>query len=231
MRAFLWIPAILLIVAGCGQRVPDEHQARILMLGDSMLASNSLTGRSASRVVEAQLGEEVIDRAVPGARMIYALPLTGAAGMNIPRQYRPGEWDWVVLNGGGNDLLLGCGCMFCSRKMEQLISEDGRRGAIPGFVSRLRQDGAQVLYVGYLRLPGLASPIRHCREDGDELEARIARLAELDAGVHFLSLVDLVPHGDGSYHAFDRIHPSVKGSAAIGKRIASMIEPDRAPPD
>ena len=231
MRSFLWFPAVLLILAGCGQRVPGDTEARILMMGDSMLATHSLTGRSVSHIVEARIGEKVIDCAVPGARMIYALPITGAAGLNIPKQYRPGKWDWVVLNGGGNDLLLGCGCMFCNRKMEQLISEDGRRGAIPGFVSRLRQDGAQVLYVGYLRLPGLASPIKHCREEGDELEARIARLAELDAGVHFLSLADLVPHGDGSYHALDRIHPSVKGSAAIGKRIASMIKPEPATPD
>ncbi len=123
--------------------MPDDTQARILMMGDSMLATHSLTGRSVSHMVEAQIGEEVIDRTVPGARMIYALPLTGAAGLNIPKQYRPGKWDWVVLNGGGNDLLLGCGCMFCNRKLEQLISEDGRRGAIPGFVSRLRQDGAR----------------------------------------------------------------------------------------
>jgi hypothetical protein len=107
--------------------------------------------------------------------------------------------------------------------MDRLISEDGRKGVIPGFVSKLRQDGAKVLYVGYLRSPGVGSPIEYCRDDGNELESRISQLAGLDAGVHFLSLADLVPNGDRSYHAIDMIHPSVKGSAEIGKRIAAVI--------
>lgn len=223
MRPFLWIPALFLMLVGCGETVSRDDPARILLMGDSLMAAHGLAGQAISNMVEAELGEEVVDRSVPGARMIYALPVSGAAGMNIPKQYRPGDWDWVVLNGGGNDLWLGCGCILCNHKINRLISEDGRRGTIPGVVSKLRQDGAQVLYVGYLRSPGMGSPIDHCREHGNELEARIARLAALDAGVHFLSLADLVPHGDRSYHAVDRIHPSVKASAAIGQRIAAVI--------
>lgn len=223
MRPFMNVFALLLLLAGCGETVSRDGSARILLMGDSLMASHGLTGRSVSDNVEAELGEEVVDRSVPGARMRYALPLTGAAGLSIPKQYRDGDWDWVILNGGGNDLWLGCACLLCDRKLDRLISSDGRRGTIPGTVSRLRQDGAQVLLVGYLRSPGLGSPIEHCRDEGDALEARIARLAALDAGVHFLSLADLVPHGDRSYHAIDMIHPSVKASAAIGERIAATI--------
>ncbi|MEC7256296.1 MAG: SGNH/GDSL hydrolase family protein, partial [Pseudomonadota bacterium] len=57
----------------------------------------------------------------------------------------------------------------------------------------------------------------------DKFDSRIARMAAADPGVHFISLADLVPYGDRSYHAFDMIHPSVKGSAAIGRRVARTI--------
>lgn len=200
-----------------------NDQARILLMGDSLMAVHGGAGRAVSHAVEKELGEQVIDRSVIGARMIYALPISGAAGLNIPKQYRAGKWDWVILNGGGNDLWLGCGCSLCKHRMNRLISKDGSTGVIPEFVSKLRQDGAKVLYVGYLRSPGVGSPIEYCRDDGDELESRIAKLARKDTGVHFLSLVDLVPHGDRSYHAIDMIHPSVKASTAIGKRIAAII--------
>jgi lysophospholipase L1-like esterase len=43
--------------------------------------------------------------------------------------------------------------------------------------------------------------------------------------VFFLPMSDLVPNGDRSYHALDLVHPSAKGSAAIGARIAGMIRP------
>lgn len=217
------LAALLLGLAGCGETVSRDDPARILLMGDSLMAVNRGIDHAVSQAVERELGEEVVDRSVVGARMIYALPVSGAAGLNIPKQYRPGKWDWVILNGGGNDLWLGCGCMLCNARMNRLISEDGRKGVIPGVVSQLRRDGAQVLYVGYLRSPGRGSPIEYCRDEGDELERRIAALSGLDAGVHFLSLADLVPHGDRSYHAIDMIHPSLKASAAIGRRIAEII--------
>lgn len=222
-RQLTWMIALLLGLVGCGEDVTRNDPARILMMGDSMLATHHGSGNSVSHSVERHLGEQVIDRSVLGARMIYALPISGAAGLNIPKQYRPGRWDWVIINGGGNDLWLGCGCFACAGKMNRLISEDGRSGVIPGLVSQARQGGAKVLYVGYLRSPGVGSPIENCKDEGQELESRVQTLSQLDAGIEFLSLADLVPHGDRSYHAIDMIHPSVKASAEIGKRIADII--------
>jgi len=74
-----------------------------------------------------------------------------------------------------------------------------------------------------LRSPGRGSPIEHCRNEGDMLEARIARMSAGDPGVHFVSIADLVPFGDLSFHAADRIHPSAKASAAIAGRVAAII--------
>jgi hypothetical protein len=200
-----------------------EGRARILMMGDSLFAMHKLTGHSVGATLRQALSEPVVDNSIAGARFFYKLPITGAIGLSIPKQHRGGSWDWVVLNGGGNDLWLGCGCSRCERRMDRLISRDGRRGAIPGLVSRLRQSGAQVIFVGYLRTPGVNSPIEHCVDEGHEMDTRVARLAALDIGVHFVPLADLVPFGDLSYHAVDRIHPSMKGSRAIGQRIARVI--------
>lgn len=225
MRGLLAIGfCALMALAGCGEIPTREDGSRILAMGDSLLAWHAPTGHAVSDRLEHYLGEPVIDRSVIGARMIYHLPVSGAMGMSIPQQYRPRAWDWVVLNGGGNDLWLGCGCMVCDHRLDKMITEDGQGGEIPHLVRRMREMGSRVLFVGYLRSPGFGSPIEHCRNEGAAFDARLARMAAADPGVEFLSLADLVPRGDKSYHALDRIHPSRKGSAAIAARIAGVIQ-------
>ncbi|MCR8825140.1 SGNH/GDSL hydrolase family protein [Pseudosulfitobacter koreensis] len=199
------------------------EQARILAIGDSFFATHSGSERSIPDVVERELSQRVANRSVMGARIIYNLPLTGAMGFNISRQYRGGPWNWVIMNGGGNDLWLGCGCSRCDRKMTKMISKDGTRGEIPALVSKMRRAGSRVVYVGYLRSPGRGSPIEHCRDEGNELDARVTRMAARDKGVYFVPMADLVPSGDRSFHTADMIHPSPKGTAAVGKRVAKVI--------
>ena len=214
---------VALMVTGCGETVPDpvadeistNRSARILLLGDSMMAVNRLGGASVADVIEDELGQEVIDRSIIGARYFFGIPLTG--------QYKAGNWDWVVLNGGGNDLLFGCGCRRCDGTLDRLVSADGRKGAIPSFVAKIRKSGAKVAYVGYLRNPGVQTPIKSCGPAGNELDRRLTLMSRFDAGVTFLPMSDLVPFGDRSYHGLDLIHPSVKGSRGIGQRIAALI--------
>ncbi|MFN7224058.1 MAG: SGNH/GDSL hydrolase family protein [Paracoccaceae bacterium] len=214
----------LALLFGCAEPVPDGSSARILVLGDSMMASNRATGQSVADVIETALQQKVIDRSVVAARYFYALPISGAAGLRLTAQYRPRDWDWVILNGGGNDLLFGCGCGFCDGVLDRLVSQDGRAGTIPAYVARIRQSGARVIYVGYLRNPGTGTPIKGCGPAGNELDRRLTRMARFDAGVTFLPMADLVPHGDTSFHQLDRIHPSVIGSRGIGTRILEEIQ-------
>lgn len=212
------------LLSGCGETVGPNTQARILLLGDSMMAANSAENQTVADGIEQILGEEVIDRSVIAARYFYILPITGAAGLRLDAQYRPGPWKWVVLNGGGNDLLFGGGCGASTTQLDRLVSPDGKRGAIPAFVAKLRTSGARVLYVGYLRNPGRGTPIKACGPAGNEMDRRLAKMAALDKGVDFMPLSDLVPYGDISYHQLDRIHPSIKGSQAIAARIAEHIK-------
>lgn len=228
LRFFIGL-ACLLVVVGCGERVPTEGSARILLLGDSMFASNTSTNGGVADVIEAALGLEVVDRSVLGARYFHALPISGSAGLKLTAQFRPGPWDVIILNGGGNDLLFGCGCGRCDGILDRLISPDGRQGAIPSFVAELRKTGAQVVYAGYLRNPGTRTAIKACGPAGNELDRRLVILDKLDPGMVFLPMSDLVPRGSLAYHQIDRIHPSRLGSREIGLRIARQIGPQLGP--
>ncbi|MGJ8546275.1 MAG: SGNH/GDSL hydrolase family protein [Sulfitobacter sp.] len=224
MRLFFARLGLILLCSLTGASAAQAGGERILVLGDSFMTSNGSAKQSFSHALSGLLATRVTNRAVTGARMIYNLPLTGALGMNISKQYRPGKWDYVVMNGGGNDLWLGCGCGRCANKLQRLISPGGDRGAIPQLVSQAQRDGARVIYVGYLRSPGRGSPIESCRDIGDALEARIAKMAQQNPNVSFVSLADMVPYGDRSFHASDMIHPSPKGSAAAAHRVAQVIK-------
>ena len=202
----------------------ETAKPRVLVMGDSLMAWNGTRGAAVSDALGKMLGVTVKDHAVAGARYFYVLPLTGAAGLRIRAQFRGGPWDYVVMNGGGNDLLLGCGCGACKRMMNRLIRTDGRAGAIPDLVNDIRASGAKVIYTGYLRTPGVTSPVEVCGPLGDEMDARLARMAAATDGVIFMPLSGLVTKdGDTSYHAMDLVHPSVKGSRAIAARIAAYI--------
>ena len=201
----------------------ETPEPRILVMGDSLLAMHKFVGQSVGQALKKRLGEPVMNMPVKGARMNHIEPLTGAIGLKIPMQFRKGDWDWIIVNGGGNDLLFGCGCGKCQRVMSRLITEDGTRGTIPVLLKKLRDTGANVIYVGYLRTPGRRSLVDSCAAVGNRLEGRVADLARRMRGVYYLSNRDLVPEGDLSFHALDRIHPSFKGSKAIAARIADLI--------
>jgi hypothetical protein len=211
------------LVSACTERPSSESTARMLMMGDSMLAWNGLSGQSVSHYLEDALGVSVIDRSVTASRMHYILPISGGQGMRIPSQYVPGKWDWVIMNGGGNDLIFGCGCGPCEGTLNRLIAQDGRSGTIPEMVAKARFDGARVIFLGYMRTPGKDSIIDGCRLIGNKFENRLQAMAELDDGVYFLSLKALVPEGVLSFHAVDRVHPSPRGSQAIAGKIAALI--------
>lgn len=229
MKTFLAL-LISMLLTGCVNTVSGAQsqsrgdQPRVLVLGDSLLAANRLVGGSVADALAVELGAKVTDRSVIGARYFYALPLSGAAGMRIPAQFRDDDWDVIVVNGGGNDIMFGCGCGKCANMVDRLIGPGGVTGAIPSFVAELQATGAKVVFVGYLRSPGFTAPVEHCGPIGDEMDSRLARMDAAMKDVTFLPMSDLVPHGDRSYHGLDLIHPSSKGSAAIAARIAAAVQ-------
>lgn len=202
-----------------------QQKPSILAIGDSLMAWYRIDDRSIADSVAASLDEPVLNRAISGARIIYGLPVTGAMGLRVSNQFRDHErYDWVIITGGGNDFMLGCGCARCERRMNRMLTADAKQGDVVSLIARIRKTGARVVYLGYLRSPEMDSPIESCKDEGDAFEARLAELAKRDKGVFFHSIADLVPAGDRSFHAIDMIHPSHKASKLIGQQVAELIK-------
>ncbi|QFU10065.1 GDSL-like Lipase/Acylhydrolase [Rhodobacteraceae bacterium THAF1] len=191
----------------------------ILVMGDSVLAWNG--SQSVGDVVAARTGQRVVKGARSGARIVQPNPLLRAAGLEIPRQYKRGSWDWVILNGGANDLSGSCRCARCDAELNTLLTSDGRNGAIAQIVGQLRAMGAKVLIVGYYGPSGRGGGMDACREELAELDARAGRLAARDPGVRFVETGQVMT--DPSLYDPDNVHPSPSGSAAIGALIVDAL--------
>ena len=217
------ILAVLLIVTGlsaCTDTAP-RGGGDILVLGDSIMAWNG--GRSIPDVIANQTGRSVTSRAVPGAQFDNGSTIASAVGFDIQQQFPGGRWNWVVVNGGANDLSADCGCGACGASVNALIAPDGQSGSIPAFLQRLRaQTGAKIMWMGYYAGSGSGS-FAGCRDDLVEIESRIATFAAGRPGIHFIDSEDVIDRGDRGLFAGDNVHPSARGSARIGDYLAQKI--------
>lgn len=200
---------------------PRQQGGDILIIGDSVMAWNRPAGADIGRAIEAELDSDVVNRAYLGAQ-IRAGDLSAVGGLSIPDQLAAGPWNWIVMNGGANDLGFSCGCTRCDGEIELLISEDATTGAIPDLIAQARAQGAKVLWAGYYRAPDTRS-FRGCRPGLVELERRIAIYAKSREGVFFVDTEDVLDPAQPGLLDTDRTHPSVEGSALIGRFLAREI--------
>lgn len=207
---------LILTLAACGRGVPEN--ARIVVAGDSVMAWNRAGGGSVADRLGALLDEPVGDVSLPYASITGS---TGPGALSIARQTSALSPDWVVMNGGANDLRAGCGCNDCGAVLDRLISADGRTGAIPGIVAELRAKGTKVLWADYYTSPIYAGTA--CTAPYDTLKARVSRLAAADPGVELVEMGGVMPSGDASLFAPDRLHPSREGSARIARLVADRL--------
>ena len=129
-------------------------------------------------------------------------------------------FDWVVVNGGANDLGTLCGCRACDEVRDRLISEDGRTGELPTMWEAIRErTGARVVIVGYYE--GVrATRFTGCRDALRSLDARAARFAGRTDWAVFVDAGEVV---EGGMLASDGIHPGPEGSKAIARLVAGVI--------
>jgi hypothetical protein len=210
----------LLALASCAPVAPGRGD--ILVIGDSVMAWNGASGQAIGDAIAAATGRSVTDRAVPLARIAPDSAILGATGLSIPNQYAGGTWNWIVANGGANDLSARCGCGACGPVVDNLIAPDGRTGEIPELIARLRGSGARVLWMGYYAGSGQGG-FTGCRDDLVEIERRIAVLAARTEGVIFVDSETVFDNGDPANFAPDDTHPSPRGSAVIGRYLAGII--------
>lgn len=211
----------VLFLSSCAAVAP-RGGGDILVIGDSIMAWNTRSGQAIGDVIEARLSRDVTSRAVAGAQFDNGSAIASAVGFDIQAQYPGGPWNWVVLNGGANDMAFGeCGCGDCSALVSELISTDGRSGKIPAFLDRVRRDGANVLWMGYYNSPGTS--FAGCTDDLNTLEARIKRNLARRPDDYFLEGEDFIAKSDPSNFYRDDTHPSPKGSALLGTALADVI--------
>lgn len=226
-RAFLGILFLSVLVAGCGSTdavAPRPDDASILALGDSVFDFYSDDEASIPDVIGEALGQSVWNVSVSGARLSYLDAEAAAEGLDIRAQYREGAWDWVVFDGGGNDLGDECRCGACDLVIHALIADDGRSGELPDFAAHLAQTGAQVVYVGYYDIPSDAKAFSDCGAEVDALNRRAERMASALEGVWYVWAGEVVTPDDRDAYAADGFHPSERGARLIGEHVAAFIE-------
>ncbi len=206
---------IACVPSRCGviDALPDEP-ARVLAIGDSLLAWNSDACQSVVAHASIDLEEHIENRAVNGAQVLGA----------IPGQYSDDGWDLVVVDGGANDVNRLCECGACDEVLDRLATSDGQQGRMVELVDAITSDGAQVLLLGYYRVgSGAWYGFKHCTETITELDRRYEVVADSRPDVHFFDLEHVVnPKDDGWAYAFDGVHPSPVGAAALGESIAQQ---------
>ncbi|MEQ6249413.1 SGNH/GDSL hydrolase family protein [Sulfitobacter sp. HNIBRBA3233] len=219
MKLFLSL-ILSLLLAACAGHAPRTGD--ILVLGDSVMAWNGSENDDIANVIANDLERSVSAGPVPGAMFTNPSRVAAAVGFDIRAQYPGGRWNWVVLNGGANDLALGdCGCGDCRAEVDSLIAQDAQGGAIPQFVDRILASGARVLWMGYYTAPG--SSFVGCTDDFEVLETRIERYVDSRAGAYFFDGDTVIDKADASLFASDDTHPSPRGSALLGTALADVI--------
>ncbi|MBY5933566.1 SGNH/GDSL hydrolase family protein [Tateyamaria omphalii] len=210
--------AVVLILLGSAV---SAEPLRVLAIGDSLMAWHKWTGRDIPSVMGDMLGAQVENEAVAGSRFSNDSALGRAVGFDVRAQFRVRDWDVILINGGANDFLNDCSCSACDGVLNGLIGPD-LSGEVPDFLMRLRQTGAQVLWMGYYA-SARSGQFTGCRPYLVEYDARLARFADRTEGVQFIDSEDVMDPSDRSLFAFDGIHPSPSGARRIGTYLAQSL--------
>lgn len=220
MRYIVFLCLTLCLVQ-FGQPATANDPRRVLVMGDSLLDWNRTRGQSIPQVMARKTGWDVSIKSASGASM-YRSGATENPRAVIPTQYEDGKWDWVVLNGGANDLFSKCGCRRCANVLDRIIAPDGKSGIMVDLVRRAHADGAGVVMVGYLGNPR-PNLFNRCRTAVFEMVRRQKLLADLLPDVIYLSSRDAVDINRRGSFALDGVHPSARSSRRIGTYLAQTL--------
>ena len=209
----LLILVLILALPAC--TTPEDRSVRFIVAGDSMMAWNGRDQNVAAHL-QRLLGEPV------GSVARSLAQVDGGVGfLSIPNQIAGYAPEWIIVNGGANDLSQNCRCSECGRVLDRLVTSDGATGAIPTLVARLRSRGSKIVWVDYYTSPRYVGTT--CLSTYQELEARLSRMVSQMSGVTLVELGETFSPNDLSLFDRDRTHPSPKGSALIAQAVANIL--------
>jgi len=212
-----WIPPLLLVLMnhGCGRALEGD----ILVIGDSVFAFHAEDDRGIANVIEDELGREVADASVSGAYLT-----ADGDGDDIRAQYEDGDWTWLVMDGGGNDVNDECSCTSCESNIDDLISTDGASGALPAFAAPILDSGVRIAFMGYYTVPDTAQFGFHlCNDEITLFRERLVQWADAEPTVIFVDAAEVMSPDGRENYAEDNVHPSVSGSRTLGTHLAEAI--------
>ncbi len=217
---------------GGGDHDPYEDPS-ILAIGDSILAYHNGLCQSAPHHGGIEVERYVENRAITGSRMSSE----NNSPFDIPNRYVVGgAWEWVVIDGGANDLYAECGCGVpdgdpipdCSAELATLVDPLGQEGEMVDMLEMIRSDPANdatMVIVGYYTLgEDAGSDWDSCNDALGELTARYQLIADAAPDVLFVdttATMDIVTSPD--YFMPDNVHPSTYGADAMGDLLVPLF--------
>ena len=223
-RALL-ITLVLLLssIAGCfgsEQELEEEFELNteertLLGMGDSVMEWNREDASTIPEVVGEEAGFAVLNNAESGAKVIeesYA----------IPSQFVEQNWDWVIINGGANDV-----DGYCDEDegavLDAIISDDVSQGDMVDLVNKVSTFAKHVMLASYYDIPSDSESMVGCEAVMEEMELRYEALANTLPNVHFFDMGDAITPSNREYYDEDLLHPSPDGCVAIGMMMAERI--------
>ena len=209
-----------LVFTGCTDAIP------ILALGDSVMTWNEEEGASIPDVVSQELELDVQNNAVAGAYLTAEdNGFFGFLGSDIRSQYVGGEWEWIILNGGANDLNDECQCQDCSENLNSMIDEEGETGDLVHFIEQMISADHRVAPMNYYNVSQDAEyGFANCIDEIASLSERTRLFADrVDELILIEASEVMSPEITPDAYDEDNAHPSMEGSRLIGSLFAEKI--------
>lgn len=187
------------------------YGSTLLAIGDSVIEWNIGHG-SVPENIGKIMGVSVYNAAISGSMM------TTGEDWSIPNQFIEQDWEWVIMDGGANDLNELCSCGPCESVQMNLANETAR------LVERIRETGSNVVIWGYYGISSEAEEFGNCNESIEQLSEMQRLLAVETDGVIWVNGKEEIDGTDLSYYDDDLIHPSLKGGEAIAQQIVNAIQ-------
>lgn len=188
-----------------------------MIIGDSIFA---LSG-DIHEYLEADL-DEVIDTYARSGCQMNGGNLICSSYYSIPRQYSRASKSGittVIMNGGGNDFLIGDGCglvVTLSSCMETLLAIEE---TIENLTNQMKADGMQkIVFLGYYNAPG--EPDLHVVNEYS-MNYKAANYPAM--GITFVETRYAFEGNEWRYVTSDGIHPTAAGSRVLADLILQVL--------
>lgn len=214
-----------------GPACPTYTDPSYLAVGDSIMATNGPLCEGIPGWAARDLGFYIEDHSAGGRRLTHP-----RSGDDIMSQYTEGSWEWVMMTGGGDDLVFECRCTEenhnpddCEAVLDALALPDESTGDIYEFIDMVNLDDqnlASILILGYYTLPeDTPGNFDACNPYVLDLNRRYQEVADQEENVFLMEtagVMDFDTHPE--YFLIDDFHPSSEGSAVLGSMVAAFIQ-------